>query len=296
MRAMAHTLRHRLGHPLETTLDLFASRWRPDFLSDLKQRLLAYAEIRNGFSRSDREEERASPPAQCSGSRQSSVETGIDSGHLSREAGHIMQLYVIGHGIAVEVGEGTPDEWRPLSDKGRRRFQKVARAFGKSCRKLDLILTSPLVRAVQTAEILAGETRHREVVVLGELDPKFDAAAARRAIATRAGDAAAVAIVGDAPQLASILATLSAIPEEQIELEDGTIVRVDIDSLTDGASANPRWWLKPKGSRKKGLPLRKAAADRLVGEEAAQARRAAKISRHGKKTPEESRHLPEIAD
>ena len=67
-----------------------------------------------------------------------------------------MQLYLVRHGIAVDGGEAMPDGSRGLTDKGRRRFHRTARAFGKLGHKLDLILTSPLVRAVQTAEILAG--------------------------------------------------------------------------------------------------------------------------------------------
>ena len=196
-----------------------------------------------------------------------------------------MQLYVVEHGIAVEGGEGIPDEWRPLTDKGRRRFRKTARAFGKLGRNLDLILTSPLVRAVQTAEILAGETEPEEVAVLAELDPKFDVQAVRNAIASRAGKAEAVAIVGHEPQLSSVLAALSGVSQAEIDLENGTIVRVDVSTLTDGASADPRWWLKPKGTRKKGLPLRKQEGEPRAPGESTKAK--AKKSRR-RETPPES--------
>jgi phosphohistidine phosphatase len=199
-----------------------------------------------------------------------------------------MQLYVVEHGIAVEGGEGIPDEWRPLTDKGRRRFQKTARAFGKLGRRLDLILTSPLVRAVQTAEILAGESEPAEVAVLEELDPKFDVEAVRNAIASRAGKAEAVAIVGHEPQLSSVLAALSGVSQAEIDLENGTIVRVDVSTLTDGASADPRWWLKPKGTRKKGLPLRKQEGEPRSAAESTKAKRAAKKNRHLKDMPSES--------
>ena len=272
---MAHTLRHRLGHPVETTIELFAGKWKSDVLAVLRERLRHYAEIRNAISRSSAESHREPSPSSESGASEIAPQTPLESGEpggseqqipnngrgqavrLSPEAGHVMQLYVVEHGIAVEGGEGIADEWRPLTDKGRRRFQKTARAFGKLGRRLDLILTSPLVRAVQTAEILAGETEPGEVAVLAELDPKFDVEAVRNAIASRAGKAEAVAIVGHEPQLSSVLAALTGVSQAEIDLENGTIVRVDVSTLTDGASADPRWWLKPKGTRKKGLPLRK---------------------------------------
>ena len=272
---MAHTLRHRLGHPVETTIELFAGKWKSDVLAVLRERLRHYAEIRNAISRSSTESHREPSPSSESGASEIAPQTPLESGEpggseqqipnngrgqaerLSPEAGNIMQLYVVRHGIAVESGEGIPDDWRPLTDKGRRRFQKMARAFGKLGRRLDLILTSPLVRAVQTAEILAGAADHGEVAVLAELDPKFDVEAVRNAIASRAGKAEAVAIVGHEPQLSSVLAALTGVSQAEIDLENGTIVRVDVSTLTDGASADPRWWLKPKGTRKKGLPLRK---------------------------------------
>jgi phosphohistidine phosphatase len=172
-----------------------------------------------------------------------------------------MQLYVVRHGIAVEGSEGMPDGSRPLTEKGRRRFQRTARAFGKLGHKLDLILTSPLVRAVQTAEILAGASKHGEVGVLEELGPGFAAGALRTAIAARAGDAAAVAIVGHEPQLSSFLSALSGVPQSDIDLKKGAIVRLDAKALADGAEVDPRWWLKPKGTRVKGLPLREQAGE-----------------------------------
>jgi phosphohistidine phosphatase len=71
------------------------------------------------------------------------------------QGGRMIELYFVRHGIAVERIPGVPDSFRELTGKGRRRFRKTARAFAQLGRSLDLILTSPLVRAVQTAEILA---------------------------------------------------------------------------------------------------------------------------------------------
>src|SRR6267142_2795638 len=290
MQGMAHTLRHRLGHPLETTIELFGGKWKSDFLGlgVLRERLRHYAQIGNAAKASEIEPQIPVESGEPGGSEQQVPNNGRGQAvRLSPEAGHVMQLYVVEHGIAVEGGEGVPDEWRPLTDKGRRRFQKTARAFGKLGRKLDLILTSPLVRAVQTAEILAGETEPEEVAVLAELDPKFDAEAVREAVASRAGKAEAVAIVGHEPQLSSVLAALSGVSQAEIDLDKGAIVRVDVSTLTDGASADPRWWLKPKGTRKKGLPLRKQEEPRAAGE-STKAKRAAKKNRQLKDMPSQS--------
>jgi phosphohistidine phosphatase len=185
-----------------------------------------------------------------------------------------MELYVVRHGIAEDGGEGTPDASRALTDKGRRRFQKTARAFAKRAGRLDLVLTSPLVRAVQTAEILASEDDPREVGVLEELDPRFDVESLRGAIAKRVGKAESIAIVGHEPQLSSLLSALSGVPQGDLDLKKGSIVRVDVDALADGDSVDPRWWLKPRsGARVKGLPLQRDVAKKAGGDSQPRSRR-----------------------
>ena len=64
------------------------------------------------------------------------------------------ELYLIRHGIAAERGTYDRDDDRPLTDAGKERTHAVAlRLLAVGC-QADKILTSPLVRAQQTAEIL----------------------------------------------------------------------------------------------------------------------------------------------
>jgi len=65
-----------------------------------------------------------------------------------------MEVYLIRHGIAAPHGTYADDEKRPLTEKGRLKTTKVAEHLLASGLKFDLILTSPLIRAFQTAEIL----------------------------------------------------------------------------------------------------------------------------------------------
>lgn len=64
------------------------------------------------------------------------------------------EVFLIRHGIAVERQAGIPDRDRPLTEKGRDRTQQVAQRLGELGCHFDALLTSPLVRAYQTAEIL----------------------------------------------------------------------------------------------------------------------------------------------
>jgi phosphohistidine phosphatase len=65
-----------------------------------------------------------------------------------------MEVYLIRHGIAAERGTYTDDEQRPLVKKGQDKTTQVAERLLKIGLKFELILSSPLVRAYQTAEIL----------------------------------------------------------------------------------------------------------------------------------------------
>src|SRR5262247_3567005 len=70
--------------------------------------------------------------------------------------GSSMKLTIIRHAIAVPAGtDGVADDERPLTSKGRRRFEKVARGLAEICDGPDVLLTSPLPRATETADIAA---------------------------------------------------------------------------------------------------------------------------------------------
>ena len=66
------------------------------------------------------------------------------------------ELYLLRHGIAVDPGSsGMPDEARPLTEKGIKRMHQIALGLIALDLQLDAIVTSPLVRARETAEIVA---------------------------------------------------------------------------------------------------------------------------------------------
>ena len=65
-----------------------------------------------------------------------------------------MELYLIRHGIAVERSHEIKDEERSLTAEGREKTRKVAKRLYELGLRFELILTSPLVRSRQTAEIL----------------------------------------------------------------------------------------------------------------------------------------------
>lgn len=82
------------------------------------------------------------------------------------------ELYLIRHGIATERDETTKDEERPLTDKGRQKTEKVAERLDDLGVRFQLILTSPLVRARQTAEILQKAKLSPTVEEMPDLAPE----------------------------------------------------------------------------------------------------------------------------
>lgn len=67
-----------------------------------------------------------------------------------------LELYLIRHGLAGEHGSYANDDERPLTQEGQHKTRLVAERLHKLGIRFDRVLTSPLVRARQTAEILCG--------------------------------------------------------------------------------------------------------------------------------------------
>src|SRR3954454_4818219 len=83
------------------------------------------------------------------------------------------QIYLVRHGLAEERGDAWPDDAkRPLTDEGMARMRKSMRGLSRLGLSLDVVLTSPLVRAKQTAEIVAGGVSPRpSIVTVDSLSP-----------------------------------------------------------------------------------------------------------------------------
>ena len=83
------------------------------------------------------------------------------------------ELYLIRHGIAEERGEAWPDDMkRPLTEEGMQRMRRASRSLARIGICVDVVLTSPLVRTRQTADIFAAAfSPHPAVVNVDALAP-----------------------------------------------------------------------------------------------------------------------------
>lgn len=85
-----------------------------------------------------------------------------------------MKLYVMRHGIAADATEYANDANRPLTPEGDRKTTKIAQRLHKMQIDFDLILTSPLLRAQQTAKILQKVGLSEKIEVSPHLAPSGD--------------------------------------------------------------------------------------------------------------------------
>jgi phosphohistidine phosphatase len=173
----------------------------------------------------------------------------------------MIRIYLVRHGIAVDQAErgDLPDDSRPLTAKGRSRFRRAARAFARLGEPLDYLFSSPLPRAVQTAEILAGALKQANVGILESLRPGAPPEALLQELAKKTKDAQAIGLVGHDPQMSLLVALLGDVPREaQVDFKKGAIVRIDVGELPSARPSEPRYWLKPKSRiLAKGLPIAK---------------------------------------
>ncbi len=115
------------------------------------------------------------------------------------------RLYLVRHGIAVAHGTpDVPEDDRPLTSEGEQRLRQVGRGLRRLGVKLDRIVTSPLPRARQTAEIVADALGRADRLEDSSdaLRPGATAASIRDWLATRTEDE--LMIVGHNPSLTEL--------------------------------------------------------------------------------------------
>lgn len=142
-----------------------------------------------------------------------------------------IQLYLVRHAVAAERGDAWPDDTkRPLTPKGIQRFRRVVQGLRRIGALPDIVLTSPLVRAKQTADLLAdGLTPHPPVVTADSLAPGGSFASFVEDLGRHA-KAVRIACVGHEPDLGQLAARLIA-ARRPLAFKKGGACRIDLEAL-----------------------------------------------------------------
>jgi phosphohistidine phosphatase len=156
------------------------------------------------------------------------------------------ELYLIRHGVAEERGDDWPDDTkRPLTDEGKSGLKRAARGLVRLGVVFDTMLTSPLVRARQTADIIANEYNDRPpVVTVDSLSPN----ASFQSVLTdleKHSRKSRIALVGHEPDLGELAARLAGF-RRPLEFKKGAICRIDVKSLPPAGPGALRWFFTPK--------------------------------------------------
>jgi phosphohistidine phosphatase len=156
------------------------------------------------------------------------------------------ELYFVRHGLAEERGDAWPeDAKRPLTGEGMSRMRKAARGLARLGVSVEVVLTSPLVRARQTAEIVAGELDPRPSLVnVDSLAPDGSYAAVVADLEKHARKTR-IALVGHEPMMGELAARLIG-SRHPIEFKKGAVCRIDVEDLPPAGPADLRWMLTPK--------------------------------------------------
>ena len=161
-----------------------------------------------------------------------------------------MNLYILRHGIAVDPGSPNypSDADRPLTPKGERKLQRITEAMQALDLSFDLILSSPYVRARQTAEIVAeacgarkkveftdslvpGGSHKRLIDLLNNLKPPPEN----------------VLLSGHEPSLSGLISLL--VSGEQgfsVVMKKGGLCKLSVEHLKPGRCASLDWLLTPR--------------------------------------------------
>jgi phosphohistidine phosphatase len=156
------------------------------------------------------------------------------------------ELYLIRHGLAEERGSAWSDDARrPLTEKGMSSMRKEARGLARLGVSLEVVLSSPLVRARQTAELVStGLDPRPPIVSVDSLAPEGSypelvADLEKHARRSR------IALVGHEPAIGELAARLIG-SRHPVEFKKGAVCRIDVEELPPTGPGHLRWFLTPK--------------------------------------------------
>jgi phosphohistidine phosphatase len=160
-----------------------------------------------------------------------------------------MNLYLLRHGLAVEPGTpGYNDSERPLIPKGRRKLEKIGDAMAAMKLEFDLVLSSPYLRARQTAEIVVGALKLHKVPEFSEcLTPSGSIHKLVEVLTHRKPAPEEVLLVGHEPYLSETIALLvSGETGFGVVMKKGGLCKVSAESLRASRCGRLEWLLTPK--------------------------------------------------
>ncbi len=157
-----------------------------------------------------------------------------------------MNLYVMRHGEAENIGtQYSSDGVRPLTTNGRIRIERSTNGMINIGVNLDQIVSSPLVRARQTAEIVHDRLGVATDIEFSDDLPSGDIDGIVKTVSIL-GPLENVMLVGHEPILSRLISVLaSGSPDTELNLEPGGLCKLTVDTILAGQCATIDWFLAP---------------------------------------------------
>jgi phosphohistidine phosphatase len=157
-----------------------------------------------------------------------------------------MMIYLLRHGIAENAGPKTPDADRELTGEGRKKLESVLKVAKRAGAKPDLAISSPLVRAVQTAEIA------RQMLGVEPPVQKIDALAPHGSPeevwheVSGLRNLEEVLLAGHEPSMSHLAAWILGAPSLQVDMKKAALVSIEIGQFRGQPHGILKWMLTPK--------------------------------------------------
>ena len=158
-----------------------------------------------------------------------------------------MELYLLRHGIAENARPGVKDADRALTEEGRVKLRRVLKRARDAGVELDVILSSPYRRAMETAgeaaEILAYRGKILQTPALVPNASPFDV---WEEIRTRSNQGEeSILLSGHEPLMSALVAFLLGSPALLVDMKKAALARLDCDRLGAEPQATLKWLLTP---------------------------------------------------
>lgn len=164
------------------------------------------------------------------------------------------KLYMLRHAIAEEreAARYLDDALRPLTGRGAEKMREIAAGMRALGLDITVIISSPFLRARQTADIVARQFKLSDRLVLSvHLEPGGDRTSLIRELESASKNAPGILLVGHEPDLSALISTLLAGHDAaEITLKKGGLCSLTLDFAPGPPHATLEWLLTPRQLRR----------------------------------------------
>ena len=152
-------------------------------------------------------------------------------------------LYIVRHAVAAERGEKWPDDNdRPVTHQGAAKMREVVHGLAALDVEPDLVISSPLVRAVETAEIVVKGVKSTPKIVTSPAFAPGGSPSAMAAALASLGKGRSMAVVGHEPGLGEFAAWLIG-ARHPVPFKKGGVASIELSEWPPVARGGTLIWL-----------------------------------------------------